>query len=491
MTMKLTAKLIALALVLLTTSAFTQKPTVTNPAEVTRVAKAEPTPAPTASSDEKPAAKKEETKSDEKKKEEDTSTGLSLPNTDKLRIRIRGLAGYGFDAAQAPLGYEKQGRVGYAIVEMFGKLNSHLSYRLEVNPVSENTPLISCGEPGYFYPNSIDNVGTAGPKMSCENDGRQRVDDYRFVALDPLMQQGAIRQAYLRYSAGGFGATFGRFVLPIGFGWEELGSFTAKDAPHMQRINAEASFGVGTTYTKRVNGRDFASGSFMVVIGDGNKYRDYDYFYGIDGSLDSNSWPTAVVSGMIAPTSNFEVRAALKKGDTGSKVERLPNFYASKRNDDALVLSARYRPIKNVMVFAEKAIYTWGLMKTSAELLGQADTNPVEKSGYYVGGDFRYPITTSISVGTNITHEELLRDDALIKYLAGQGLYNVSLGKKERSLVYRFYVNFTDIVTVGVYRNQLSNPFPWVSGISPVTGDRAFTSRGSDKWGVIARFTLQ
>ncbi len=427
-----------------------------------------------------------DTKSAEK---DDEQGGISLPNTDRLRIRLRGLVGYGFDAAQSPLGYEKQGRVGYAIIELFGKLNDHFQYKVEVNPVSENTPLVACGEDGFFYPNAAQHV--IGPIVACDNNGRQRVDDYRFVALDPLVQQGAIRQAFLRYHTGGFGLTFGRFILPLGFGWEEVGSFTAKDAPHMQRINAEASFGFSASFEKRRNGRVFASGSFSGIIGDGNKFHDYDYFYGIDGSLDSNSWPTGVLSGMIAPTKNLEFRAALKKGDTGSKVERLPNFYASKRNDDALILSARYRPIRHVSIFGEKASYTWGLMKTSAELLGQADTAPVRKGGYYVGVDLSYPITKSLRAGTNITREELSRDDALIKFLAGQDQLRVSLGKKERSLVYRFYVDISDRVQVGVYRNQLSNPFPWVSGIQPVAGDRAFTGRGSEKWGVIAKFTLQ
>ncbi len=415
-------------------------------------------------------------------------TGIALPNTDRLRIRLRGLFGYGFDGAQAALGYEKQGRVGYFIVELFGKLNDHFQYRLEVNPVSENTPLVACGEVGFFFPNTAQNIG---PVVSCDNNGRQRVDDYRFVALDPLVQQGAIRQAYVRYHNRGFGVTFGRFILPIGFGWEEVGAFTAKDAPHIQRINAEASFGFSVSLEKRLHGRTFAAGSFSGIIGDGNKFHDYDYFYGIDGSLDSNSWPTGVLSGMIAPIQNLEFRAALKKGDTGSKVERLPNFYASKRNDDALILSARYRPLKNVAIFGEKANYTWGLMKTSAELLGQADTAPVHKSGYYVGVDASYPITKSLRAGVNITREELSRDDALIKFLAGQDLLKVSLGKKERALVTRFYVDISKLVQVGVYYNQLSNPFPWVSGIQPVAGDHPFTGRSSEKWGVTAKFTLQ
>lgn len=37
----------------------------------------------------------------------------------------------------------------------------------------------------------------------------------------------------------------------------------------------------------------------------------------------------------------------------------------------------------------------------------------------------------------------------------------------------------------------MSNPFPWVSGIDPIDGPRAFTGRGTDKWGLVVRFNLE
>jgi hypothetical protein len=197
-----------------------------------------------------------------------------------------------------------------------------------------------------------------------------------------------------------------------------------------------------------------------------------------------------VVSGAVEPIKGLEVRAAVRLGDTGSKIERLPNFYASKRNDNAIVLSARYRPVQYISIFAEDARYTWGLMASSATMLG-LNPAPVHKPGYYVGTDVSYPLASNMRVGAVITHEELTRDDALVQLLSEEGLYGVSLGKKERSTVYRVYVDPSRWVRIGVFRNSLSNPFPWVSGIDPVSGPNAYKGRGNDKWGVVARITLQ
>ena len=409
--------------------------------------------------------------------------GFAPPSTEHLRIRVRFMAGFGKDDAQSSaLGFENQARVGYAIIELFGRIDGHFSYRVEINPVNETQPLPACGETGYFFPNAVQNLG---PPVVCENDGRMRVDDYRFLALDLINQQGPIRQAYLAYENGGFGVRFGRFVLPIGFGWEEAGSFTSKDAPHIQRINAEANFGTMVTLAGPRAKLDAAA-----IIGDGNRFHDYDYFYFLDGSLDSNSALSGLVSLKLKPAEALDVRFAYKFGYTGSKVERLPNFYASKRNDRARVVSARYQPTRYVGLFGEYASYTWGLTETSAELLGFKDTSPVKKQGYYAGVDLSYPVAKAARVGIVTTREELSRDDALVRLLAGQGLYGVRLGEKERSTVYRLYVDFNRYVTAALYMNNLDNPFPWISGITAVSGPKAFQEPDSNKWGLAVRFTL-
>jgi hypothetical protein len=315
-----------------------------------------------------------------------------------------------------------------------------------------------------------------------------RVDDYRFVALDLQHQQGPIRQAYVTYrsESGLFRGRFGRFILPVGFDAEDVGSFTSKDATHIQRINAESNFGLMLSLV-----RPIVAVSAAVFLGDGNRFHDYDYFYSLDASFDTNSAVTGLASATFTPLPALEIRAAQKVGFTGSKVERFPNFYASKRNDRATVVSVRYRPMSNASVFGEFASYTWGLTRTSAELIGLTDTDPVRKNGYYAGADFNVPITNDVRIGTTITREELDREDALIKYLALQNLYNVTLDEKERSTVFRLYLTFSRYVTLGAYRNVLDNPFPWVSGIAPAEGPRAFDGRGNNKWGLVVRFALQ
>ena len=65
------------------------------------------------------------------------------------------------------------------------------------------------------------------------------------------------------------------------------------------------------------------------------------------------------------------------------------------------------------------------------------------------------------------------------------------MGKKERSTVFRMYADFGEVVTLAFYRNLMSNPFPWVSGIDPIDGPLAYTGRGTDKWGLVVRFNLE
>ncbi len=425
--------------------------------------------------EEKPAA--ESAKSEE---------GVSLPNNARFRVWLEAMGGYIHDPALASGGFESQGRPGYVKVGITGKLNDRLRYVLVINPINEGQPLPACGEKGYFFPNMPQNIG---PSVQCDPGGRMRVDEYRFIALDPVIQGGPIREAYLEYTPNGFGVKFGRFILPLGFDPEEAGSFTAKDAPHIQRINSETNFGV-ELFAKRA-GKQNARVGLAAVLGDGNRYRDYDPFYYQDQSLDSNSALTLVASGRIAPVPGLEFRGSVKKGFTGSKVERLPNLFASKRYDDAIVVSAQYRPFKHLRVFGESASYTWGLVETSAELLEMPYMTPIEKKGYYYGVEGSYPITKNLTVGLNATREELSRDDTLVQWLSAQNLYGVSMNKKERSTAVRFYADIAGALRIGFFRNDHSNPFPWVSGIAPVEGERAFQARPGSKWGVVVKYTLK
>ena len=170
----------------------------------------------------------------------------------------------------------------------------------------------------------------------------------------------------------------------------------------------------------------------------------------------------------------IDLRASYKKGYTGSKVERLPNYWASKRNDDALVVSMKVAPVSWASEFAEYAKYKWGPTLTSGELVGIPAIDAIDKPGYYMGAQIDAPITSRVRVGGSVTREELTRDDSLIQYLVLNNLYGVEMGKKDRELIVR---GFVDI-------NHLVNPYPWVSASWPVSGPAAFSGRAPDRAGV-------
>ena len=81
--------------------------------------------------------------------------GRVVSDDDRLRVKVRFMAAYGHDSAQASLGLEKQGRVGYAIVNLSGSISERLSYVFEINPITETSALPACGEKNFFFPKSI------------------------------------------------------------------------------------------------------------------------------------------------------------------------------------------------------------------------------------------------------------------------------------------------------------------------------------------------
>jgi hypothetical protein len=404
----------------------------------------------------------------------------SPPAEDKLNVVVDFIAGYGHDGAQAALGFEKQGRVGRAEVILFGRPHPKFRYHLSFNPVNEASSKPACGEADFFFPNDP-RVYSAGPVVPCDpENGHKRVDTYNTYALDYIVQQGALREGFIDWlPTERFTARFGRFIVPIGLSPEEAGSWTAKDMTRIQRLNAEANFGLLLGY-QRARFEVAAIG----VLGEGNREKDYDWFYFANPTLDTNSALTTFFTARLRPVAAIDLRAAYKKGFTGSKVERLPSYWASKRNDDAVVLSARLEPHRLLSVFAEWARYKWGPTATSAEMLG-FDEKPIHKAGYYVGARLGYPITDRVVVGATVTREEISRDDSLIKYLAVNGLYGVGMGKKDRATTARFFVTVSDIVTGGLYWADVSNPFPWVSGSWPVSGPQSFTGRAPDRYGLV------
>jgi hypothetical protein len=411
--------------------------------------------------------------------------GWEIPQDETLKISGTLVAGWSHDGAQAQLGLEKQGRVGQAILTISGRINDRVRYLVSFNPANEVSSKPACGEENFFFPNDP-RIYAAGPIVPCDHEnGLKRVDTYNTVGLDYINQHGPLREGYVDWRAtDALSARFGRFILPIGFAPSEVGSWTAKDLTRIQRLNADANFGAMLGYTFRNRtGDPIVEVNGMAVLGEGNREEDYNWFYFVNTSLDTNSALTAVGSIRARPHQALDVRFAYKKGFTGSKVERLPSYWASKRIDDALVVSAQVQPHPWVSVFGEYARYVWGPTATSAEMLG-FDQSPIHKPGYYVGGTFEVPVTSRLRAGATVTREELSRDDSLVKYLAANGLYNVEMGKKDRGTVARVYVDVSRLVMFGVYWADISNPYPWISGSWPVAGPRAYTGREPDRYGI-------
>ena len=412
--------------------------------------------------------------------------GFTFDQTERYRFGGELMFGWSHDGAQAALGFEKQGRVGWAILSLSGRVSDRVRYYVSVNPVSETRSRPACGEKDFFFPNDPALFAGTGPIVKCdEEDGLKRVDTYNTFSLDYINQQGILREGYIDVDlSGNVSLRGGRFILPIGLAPREVGATSAKDMARITRLNAEANFGAMLAVTKRTTDRAIFDAAIMAVLGEGNREKDYDWFYFVNTSLDTNSAITVAASARIAPIRALELRGAYKKGYTGSKVERLPNYWASKRNDDALVVSLKIMPVPWFSIFSEYAKYKWGPTLTSGELVGVPALEPIEKPGYYMGAQLDIPVTSRVRIGGSLTREELIRDDSLIQYLELNHLYGVTMGKKDRELIVRGFVDVNRLVNVSFFWMDVSNPFPWVSGSWPVAGPAAFTGRAPDRVGI-------
>ncbi|MGE0865879.1 MAG: hypothetical protein AB7P34_18415 [Vicinamibacterales bacterium] len=412
--------------------------------------------------------------------------GFKFSQSERFRLGGELITGWSHDGAQAALGFEKQGRIGMAILSVAGKVSDRVRYFVSVNPVSETNSRPACGEKDFFFPNDPNLFAAIGPIVKCDvEDGLKRVDTYNTFSLDYITQQGILREGYIDWGISDLvSLRGGRFILPIGFAPREVGAATAKDMTRITRLNAEANFGAMLAVSARRDDRAWLDAGVMAVLGDGNREKDYDWFYFVNTSLDTNSAVTVVASARLSPLKQVDARVAYKKGYTGSKVERLPSYWASKRNDDALVVSVKLSPTTWASVFGEYAKYKWGPTLTSGELVGLPDLDAIDKPGYFMGAMLDAPIGGKVRVGGSVVREELTRDDSLIQYLELNNLYGVTMGKKDRALVVRGFVDVNRLVNVSFFWMDVSNPFPWVSGSWPVTGPVAFTGREPDRIGV-------
>lgn len=429
---------------------------------------------------------------------EEQRPGLKLPDSDRMRLTLSGVFGYGFDPGNAAAGFETQGRPGSIIVSLFGNINTRVSYSIAINPINEVATLPACTESAFFLPNDPKFLyadlyaAGQGPQIACVPGGNRRVDMYHQQAYDTLSQQGMLREAYLKFALPArLFLQIGRSIQTEGFTPEEGGSWTAKDAPMIQRINHEA-FSLDLTLGARAKMKTVTvTAKASAVVGDGNADKDYAFNRWFqDAALDGNSSPGAVASVDVSHP-KFTLRLSGKTNRTGSKIERYaPSYFgAGKHNDNALIVSAKYLFSEFTSVLGECARYSWGLHAPSALMVG-TNPAPVKKDGCYFTLQGGARVYRGLAVGGSHTREQIGRADSLIRYLSEQGLYGVVEGKYDRMRVTRVFVDLNRQVRVGYYFNEISNPYPVVSGIHAVNGSSEMSREPLDRWGVVVSFKL-
>ena len=181
---------------------------------------------------------------------------------ERLNLEVTFIAGYGHDGAQATLGFEKQGRVGEATLTLSRQVErSSFATGCRSIPSTRSRPSRRAANRTSSFPNDP-RLYSAGPVVPCDpENGHKRVDTYNTFALDYIVQQGPLREGFVDWLAtDAVTARFGRFILPVGFAPEDVGSWTAKDMTRIQRLNAEANFGLMLEYARPLvrGGRDRA-----------------------------------------------------------------------------------------------------------------------------------------------------------------------------------------------------------------------------------------
>ena len=390
---------------------------------------------------------------------------------------------------QETLGRERQIKVAYANLSFGTDVGEHFSFFVMINPANDEAvpdPYIpsAADRRTYFFPNQPEGRGVASNPNGIKN-----VDDYKYSQFDPIIQQGALRIGYLDIHTTDrkMGMVLGRNYVPQGLSLGDIVWFTAKDLTHIQRINAQADNGVTLYYNTPRLRVDVAA-----ITGNGNPYHDYGYFDFTDASEDKNSALGAVATGRFTlPNQKLTVGGTYRKNFLNSRIEDSISLQLSKHNDDAVIGFVTVQPIEYVRVFGEAVRYKWGLAETSAALLpGPANETPVWKAGYYVGADVYAPQTRLGKWGVTLTREELSRDDSLVAFAAANGLFGVTLGKKERSTIVKVHVQAKELTVFG-FVNLLSNPYPQLSALIPISGPGANEEVSDKKVGFGIRFRLK
>ena len=382
-------------------------------------------------------------------------------------------------------GAERQIKPAFLNLSAGIALDKHFSLLLVVNPVEDAVIPKPYGPSPtdrrtYFFPNQV-----AGEGVSSDPNGLRNVDDYKYSGFDPIIQQGALRFAYLDVHNGTrkLGMLVGRLLVPQGWGLDEPLWFTAKDMTHIQRINAQADNGADLYYAVTHTRVDVA-----LITGAGNRFHDYAYFDFTTPTEDTNSAIGVVTTGKIQ-YSRFTAGGTYRYNLLNSLVADSTSIQRSKHHDDAVIGFGAFRA-GPVRVFGEVARYTWGLYKSSADNLpGPLNRAPVYKNGAYVGVDVISPETRFGKWGLTATYEYLSRDDSLVAWAAANDLFDVRLGRHEKGTIFKGLFQEKWLTAYG-FVNFVANPYPVLSAIVPMAGPGADKQGRNTKGGFGIRFRI-
>ena len=342
-------------------------------------------------------------------------------------------------AQHAAMGRERQMKPAYAILSALGEVNPHISYRIEMNAVQDSlVPRPYSPHPDdrrtYFFPNQPEGRG-----VTSDPSGLYKVDFYKHPGLDPIIQQGFLRVAYvdIQDARRRYGLRVGRFYVPRGLGLEDAVWFTGRDLTHIQAIDTVADNGASVYYNA---GR--ARLELTGISGNGNPYHDYGYFDFTDPTEEKNAGIGLLVNGRLR-FGRVELGGTYQENSLNSRIEDAISTQLSKHNDGALLLFGSARPAGFLRVFGQYARYEWGLAASSAALHPEPiPETPVIKDGYFWGADVFGPDTPIGRWGLTFTNEVLSRDDSLVAYAAARGLFGVTMGRQERSQIVKAHGRF-------------------------------------------------
>lgn len=415
----------------------------------------------------------------------DASAAPDTPPASALTVpRLRWGADFSFagildESLRGSLGRERQIKPVVATLSLDVRVNANVSLHLETNPVRDDRapkPYVpdSTDRRTYFFPNQPDVVGGRG--VASQPEGLYKVDQYKHTGLDPILQMYLLRTGYAdaHTASGRYGLRFGRLYVRQGLGLDELTWFTAKDLTTVQLLNAQADNGVSFYGTVARVGL-----TAQVITGNGSPYHDYGYFDFTDPAEDKNSSVGVVLDARTTLLrGHLMVGGTARRNRVNSRIEDSITLQLSKHIDDARIVYAR-ATLPRLQVYGEWATYTVGMAPSSAELLkGPAVTSPVDRAGGYVGVQAGPLRVGHVRVSGVVEQELMSRNDALVAYAAANQLYGARLGAHIEGTNAKLLVDCGAHLSSYAFVRLMSNPFPQLSAITPVSGpqsDRAAT----------------